>query len=58
MNQLLVGQPNLTYVGANVLTLPASHTDDELELARRLAETLSCEELHVFWTAEEPAAAA
>jgi hypothetical protein len=35
-----------------LLTLPASHTESELELARLLAEALGSEELHVFWSAE------
>ena len=33
-----------------MLTLPASHTDEELELARLIAEMLGSEELHVFWS--------
>jgi hypothetical protein len=35
---------------SDVLTLPAEHTDSELELARLLAEALDSEELHVFWS--------
>jgi len=46
----LARSPNLTYLGW-VLTLPAGHTESELELARLLAEALSSEELHVFWSA-------
>jgi hypothetical protein len=42
---------------ADLLTLPACHTDEELALARLLAEALGCNELHVFWTAESAAAA-
>lgn len=34
-----------------MLTLPASHSRAELELARRIAERLGSGELHVFWTA-------
>ena len=34
-----------------MLTLPAAHTESELELARLLAEALGSEELHVFWSA-------
>jgi len=34
-----------------LLTLPADHTDSELELARLIAELLGSEELHVFWSA-------
>ena len=40
-----------------MLTLPATHTDEELELALLLADVLDCDELHVFWTADEPATA-
>ena len=34
-----------------MLTLPASHSRAELDLARRLADRFASEELHVFWTA-------
>jgi hypothetical protein len=37
---------------ADLLTMPASHTKSELELARLLAEVLRSGELHVFWSAE------
>jgi hypothetical protein len=39
-----------------VLTLPAGHTESELELARLLAEALSSEELHVFWSSVDSGA--
>jgi hypothetical protein len=32
-----------------VLTLRADHTQEELELARLIAEVLGSRELHVFW---------
>ena len=41
---------------ADLLTLPADHTDSELELARLLAEALGSDELHVFWSSVESAA--
>ena len=34
-----------------MLTLPASHSRAELDLARRLAHRFDSRELHVFWTA-------
>jgi hypothetical protein len=34
-----------------MLTLPASHSSTELDLARRIAASFDSEELHVFWTA-------
>ena len=34
-----------------MLTLPASHSRSELDLARRIANRFDSEELHVFWTA-------
>ena len=34
-----------------MLTLPASHSRAELDLARRIADRFGLEELHVFWTA-------
>ena len=34
-----------------MLTLPASHSRTELDLARRIARRFDSEELHVFWTA-------
>jgi len=34
-----------------MLTLPASHSRSELDLARRIARRFESEELHVFWTA-------
>jgi hypothetical protein len=37
----------------DLLTLPASHTDTELELARLIAELLGSDELHVFWSSNE-----
>ena len=40
-----------------MVTLPTRHTKGELELALRLAEALGSAELHVFWTAENTAAA-
>lgn len=49
-----LAEPVLPWV-ADLLTLPASHTDSELELARLLAEALGSEELHVFWSALESA---
>ena len=36
---------------ADLLTLPANHTAEELDMARRLAEALGCGALHVFWSA-------
>lgn len=37
-----------------MLTLPAGHTDSELDLARLVARRLECRELHVFWTGSRP----
>jgi hypothetical protein len=34
-----------------MLTLPASHSSGELDLARRIADRFDSDELHVFWTA-------
>jgi hypothetical protein len=34
-----------------MLTLPASHSSTELDLAREIAERFDSAELHVFWTA-------
>ena len=34
-----------------MLTLPASHSRAELDLARRVARNFQSEDLHVFWTA-------
>ena len=34
-----------------MLTLPASHSRAELDLARRVARSFQSEDLHVFWTA-------
>jgi hypothetical protein len=33
-----------------MLTLPARHTEEELALARLLADRLELAELHVFWS--------
>jgi hypothetical protein len=33
-----------------MLTLPASHSRAELELARRVARSFQSEDLHVFWS--------
>ena len=33
------------------LTMPASHTPAEVDLARELARSLELSELHVFWSA-------
>ena len=38
-----------------MLTLPASHSRTELDLARRIARRFDSEELHVFWTAHPDA---
>jgi hypothetical protein len=35
-----------------MLTLPASHSRAELDLARRIARRFDSRELHVFWTAD------
>ncbi len=40
----------------DMLTLPASHSRAELDLARRIASRFDSEDLHVFWT-EQPAGA-
>ncbi len=41
-----------------MLTLPASHSRAELDLARRIAGRFDSEELHVFWTASPAGAPA
>ena len=61
MNSLAV-QKTLSYGGASalatltqetdMLTLPASHSRPELDLARRVASRFDSEELHVFWTGD------
>jgi len=33
-----------------MLTLPRRHTEAELQLARRVAQQLGSEDLHVFWS--------
>jgi len=42
----------------DMLTLPASHSRAELDLARRIASRFDSEELHVFWTEQPPEARA
>ena len=33
-----------------MLTLPRGHSESELQMARRLAQQLESEDLHVFWS--------
>jgi len=42
----------------DMLTLPASHSRAELDLARRIAGRFDSEELHVFWIEQPPGARA